>query len=84
MNKLYIEYLNTYGAEIDLGSQLNGESDAFPEEHSTKENDFVTLLRLLCSKYRQFRDLVRYVTVNPDEEERLRLIDSIEKLKREQ
>ena len=84
----YIEYLNTFGAEIDISSQPRIEVDARLKEHITKEKKFKILERLfkkiiyhIRSKYDQCCDLVKHFHLNYGEVERQRLIDNIEELK---
>ena len=52
-NPQYIEYLNTFGAEIDVSSQPRREIDALFKEHTTKESEFEILERLFKQKYYQ-------------------------------
>ena len=87
-NPQYIEYLNTFGAEIDVSSQPCIEIDARFEEHITREKEFKSSRRLfkhiiyhIRSKYYQCCDLVRHFHLNYGEVERQRLINSIEELK---
>ena len=87
-NPQYIEYLNTFGAEIDVSSQPRIEVDALLKEHTTKEEEFEILRRLFKQiiyriryKYYQLYNMVKHFPLDKDEEERQRLIDSIEKLK---
>jgi len=87
-NPQYIEYLNTFGAEINISSQLGIETDALLKEHTTKDKKFKTFQQLFrkiiyligCSK-KQIYKMVKYLLLDKDEQERQRLIDSIEKMK---
>ena len=86
----YIEYLNTFGAEIDVSSQPRIEVDALRKEHITKENKFKILGRLFMKiiyhiryKYYPCCDLIKKISLGNAEieRERAKLIDSIEKLR---
>ena len=89
-NPQYIEYLNTFGAEIDVSSQPRIEVDALPKEHITKEKELKILGRLwrgpsildhIRYKYYQCCDLVKNFYLDDAEIERMRIINSIEKLR---
>ena len=80
-NPQYIEYLNTFGAEIDVSSQPRKEIDALFKEHTTKENKFEILERLFKQKYYQCCDLTKQFLLDGAEIERTRIINSIEKLR---
>ena len=80
-NPQYIEYLNTFGAEINVKSQPL-------KEHITKEKAFKILGRLFKQvihhiryKYYQCCDLVKKFHLGDAEMERMRIINSIEKLR---
>ena len=87
-NPQYIEYLNTFGAEINVKSQPRKEIDALFKEHITKEKEFKILGRLfkqvihhIYYKYYQCCDLVKKFHLGDAEIERMRIINSIEKLR---
>ena len=88
-NPQYIEYLNTFGAEINVKSQPRKEIDALFKEHITKEKEFKLFGRLfkqvihhIHNKYYQCCDLVKNFPLGShDEAKRQRLIDSIEELR---
>ena len=87
-NPQYIEYLNTFGAEIYLKHQPHKELDALLKERTAKEKGLKTLGRLLKKviyhiryKYYQCCDLVKKFTLDDSEIERTRIINSIERLK---
>ena len=80
-NPQYIEYLNTFGAEIDVSSQPRKEIDALFKEHTTKENEFEILEGLFKQKYYQCCDLIKQFLLDGAETERTRIINSIEKLR---
>ena len=82
-NPQYIEYLNTFGAEINVKSQPRKE-----KEHITKEKKFKISERLfkqvihrISYKYYQCCDLVKNFYLDDAEIERMRIINSIEKLR---
>ena len=82
-NPQYIEYLNTFGAEINVKSKPRKE-----KEHITKEKKFKILERLfkqvihrISHKYYQCCDLVKNFYLDDAEIERMRIINSIEKLR---
>ena len=82
-NPQYIEYLNTFGAEINVKPQPRKE-----KEHFTKEKKFKTLERLFKQvihhiryKYYQCCDSVKNFYLDDAEVERMRIINSIEKLR---
>ena len=79
-NPQYIEYLNTFGAEIDISSQPRIEVDAPPKEHITKEWAF-KIFRRLSKQIVYCCDLVKKIPLGDAEIERTRLIDSIEELR---
>ena len=74
-NPQYIEYLNTFGAEINVKSQPRKE-----KEHITKEWVF-KIFRRLSKQIVYCCDLVKKIPLGDAEIERTRLIDSIEELK---
>ena len=87
-NPQYIEYLNTFGAEIDV-SRKPIEVGALFQEDVVEEEGFQILGKLFKKifyrmryKFYQFSNLVKHFPFKKDEEERQRLIDSIEKLRR--
>ena len=87
-NPLYIEYLNTFGAEIYVKSQPHKEVDALLKEHDVKEKGFKIFGRLFKQiiyyvryKYHQCCDLVKTFFMGDAEIERTRIINSIEKLR---
>ena len=89
-NPQYIEYLNTFGAEINVKSQPRKEIDALFKEHITKEKGFKIFGRLFKQvihhiryKYYQCCDLIKKISLGNAEieRERTKLIDSIEKLR---
>ena len=80
-NPQYIQYLNTFGADIDVKLQPCKGADALFNENTSKKNSFEIFGGLLFSKYNQLYTRIKHFTVDKDEEERQRLIDSIEELK---
>ena len=82
-NPQYIEYLNTFGAEINVKPQPRKE-----KKHITIEKKFKILERLfkqvvhrISYKYDQCCDLVKNFYLDDAEIERMRIINSIEKLR---
>ena len=80
-NPQYIEYLNTFGAEINVKSLPRKEIDALFKEHITKEKEFKILGGLFKQKYYQCCDLVKQFFLDDAEIERTKIINSIEKLR---
>ena len=87
-NPQYIEYLNTFGAEIDVNYQPIIEVDASIKKHTTEEKELKITRRLFKKffyhiryKYYQFYNMVKHFPLDKEEEKRQRLIDSIDKLK---
>ena len=80
-NPQYIEYLNTFGAEIYLKPQPRKEVDVLTKEHITKEKGFEIVGRLFKQKYYQCCDLVKQFFLDEAEIERTKIINSIEKLR---
>ena len=87
-NPQYIEYLNTFGAEINIKPLQRKEIDALFKEDLTKAKEFQILGRLFkqvihCIHYKYYQcfDLVKKLHLGDSEIERKRIINSIEKLR---
>ena len=82
LNKLSedIEYLNTFGAEIDVSPQPRIEVAALRKEHITKEWVF-KIFRRLSKQIVYCCDLVKKIHLGDAEIERKSIINSIEKLR---